>query len=383
MAAPGSFVAPTPAEVRAIVSIADSSLRNLRITECYYRLSLVMRMRTGPGANWCTFATWASKQAGQTIRGEDFFQHLQRRAGAGWTMLHPVQSTWRFLLRRGIFNPETTLGRLVRAIHTPFDAFERASDAVARGNQKVFEEIGYEFARYVEACDPADAPDSESVLEFLSGLRAGPPAEGQDLLREAFTHYQQQTSDPSATARAQLLLLANLKIGLHEQTRLQPEILQAIEAGADTAKDLRARVQRALVPHAVLRRWFRRPIEYAAGKYIAYARSITRRAITDSLMVLTLPQSVLRLGAHLPLAFDEELAIIDSTELAELWERFEPNGAECADCGAKDWSVLAERMHYIMHLFRCVHGEAGLLDPPFSPEQVRVMRQGRIPSGAL
>ena len=32
-------------------------------------------------------------------------------------------------------------------LHTPFDAVELASDAVARGNRKVFEEIGYEFAR--------------------------------------------------------------------------------------------------------------------------------------------------------------------------------------------------------------------------------------------
>ena len=40
-------------------------------------------------------------------------------------------------------------GRITARLHTPFDAIELASDAVARGNLKVFEEIGYEFARYL------------------------------------------------------------------------------------------------------------------------------------------------------------------------------------------------------------------------------------------
>lgn len=42
--------------------------------------------------------------------------------------------------------------------------------------------------------------------------------------------------------RAQLMLLANLEIGFHEQTRLQPEIQQAMEAAPDTADDLKSRL---------------------------------------------------------------------------------------------------------------------------------------------
>src|SRR6185503_14607571 len=53
-------------------AISDSVLRNLRITQCYHELSLAVAERVAPGANWCTFATWASRQAGQTIRREDF-----------------------------------------------------------------------------------------------------------------------------------------------------------------------------------------------------------------------------------------------------------------------------------------------------------------------
>ena len=66
-------------EVRAICRIENSLIRNLRITECYHRLSTAIAQRVGPGANWCTFATWASRQAGCTIRGEDLIEHVSPR----------------------------------------------------------------------------------------------------------------------------------------------------------------------------------------------------------------------------------------------------------------------------------------------------------------
>jgi len=39
--------------------------------------------RCSPGANWCTFATWASRQAGQTIRQEDLARTLAALTGSG------------------------------------------------------------------------------------------------------------------------------------------------------------------------------------------------------------------------------------------------------------------------------------------------------------
>ena len=68
---------PTTAEVSAIATLADPVVRNLRITQCYHELAVVMSALTGPGANWCAVATWASRQAGQSIRKED----LERGAG--------------------------------------------------------------------------------------------------------------------------------------------------------------------------------------------------------------------------------------------------------------------------------------------------------------
>lgn len=59
------------ADVQRIGSIADAVARNLRITQCYQELARALASRTGSNAKWYGFATWASKPAGQTIRGED------------------------------------------------------------------------------------------------------------------------------------------------------------------------------------------------------------------------------------------------------------------------------------------------------------------------
>ena len=108
----------------------------------------------GPGANWCTYATWASRQAGETIRGENVLDDLQRRLSEGRWLLHPLQTLWRRLLRRGLLQPGTRVGRLTAELHTPLDAVGRASTAVARGNLEVFAEIGLEFARRLERDKP-------------------------------------------------------------------------------------------------------------------------------------------------------------------------------------------------------------------------------------
>ncbi len=141
--------APDVDEVRKIAAIKNPVIRNLEITYCYSRLATAFAARTGEGANWCSYATWASRQAGGTIRGEDLLQHLGRKLREGRWVLHPIATPWRRLLRRGLFQRDSRIGRLTAELHTPFDAFERASDAVARGNLKVFEEIGLEFARYL------------------------------------------------------------------------------------------------------------------------------------------------------------------------------------------------------------------------------------------
>src|SRR3954464_10877551 len=200
---------PAPAEVDRIAAVANPVLRNLAITQCYAELSAAVTLRGGQGANWCTFATWASRQAGRTIRGEDALAFLQARLGRDAEVLHPLQLLGRRLLARGLFQPETRLGRALARLHTPFDAFERASAAVARGNLKVFAEIGRLFAVYLETVPADAAPDSPELRAFTGPL--------EDRLRTAFTRYQQERFESDPKVRTELALLANLEIGYHEQ----------------------------------------------------------------------------------------------------------------------------------------------------------------------
>src|SRR5438445_9878959 len=104
--------APSVGDIQRIVAIESPIVRNLEITHCYSRLAAACATRNGKGANWCTYATWASRQAGRTIRGEDLLEHLERGLGASRWVLHPLRTFGRWLLRRGLFQRETRLGRL-------------------------------------------------------------------------------------------------------------------------------------------------------------------------------------------------------------------------------------------------------------------------------
>jgi hypothetical protein len=377
--------------VERIAAVANPVIRNLEITECYADLSAAMRARTGGAADWCTFATWASRQAGNTIRGEDlldaFDRHLGRRA-LGTTVVAPLAALSRMLLRKGLFQPETALGRVVRQIHTPFDAFERASARVAEGNLKVFAEIGREFARFM-ATVPIDArEDSPEFAAFAAGLRPGPPPDGQDLLREAFAHYQHQRLEADKTARTSWILLANLKIGLHEQTRLQPQIASAVDAPIDTAEDLGSRVIHALIPGS--RKWPRVLHSPAAGVAGWIARrlrreavAVTRDVVTESMMVIALPNVVLSLGRNLDAPLPAILNAPPPAFLAALTSEYDPCPLGGTACAATDWCDLKQRMHYIVHLFRAYADESSLFSRPFTADQVARFRGGHIPGGEL
>jgi hypothetical protein len=383
-----STPAPSVDDVRRIAAIANPVIRNLEITHCYSRLAAAFAARSGEGANWCTYATWASRQAGRTVRGEDLLEHLGRRLADRRWLLHPIATLWRRLLRRGLFQRETRIGRLTAELHTPFDAFERASDAVARGNLKVFEEIGLEFARYLRECPP-DAPVEPAQFQrFLDRLRPGDPPEGQRYLRQAFARYERLRLERDPKTRAELAVLANLEIGHHEQTRLQPEILEALDAAYATQKDLGPRALEALFPSAA--RWWpivRRPaaaaISIVAEGVQRAASSLAREVITESFMLLSLPGRVLALGTHLSDAYPEALREPADAELTELLVRFEPVPPAPDDCGARDWSDFHQRMHYIVHLFCAFHLSEQLSRPPFTPEQVASFRRGIVPDGEV
>jgi hypothetical protein len=378
--------APSVRDVRRIAALPNPVIRNLEITHCYSRLAAVVASRSGEGANWCTYATWASRQAGRTIRGEDLLEHFGRRLSAERWLRHPLATLWRRLLRRGLFQPDTRLGRLTAELHTPFDAFERAGEAVARGNLKVFEEIGLEFARYLEKCPPDAEPDA--FRRFADELRPGDPPDGQRHLRRAFERYERLRDEADRKTRAELAVQANLEIGFHEQTRLQPQIREALDAAYSTQEELGLRALAAVFPSAS--RWWRVvrvPAAGLAGAVAAGAQRtasrLAREVITESFMVLSLPGRVLALGTHLEDAYPDVLGEPRGPELTELLARFEPASGGHDDCGARDWSDLDQRMHYIVHLFCAFHERPELSQPPFTAGQVASIARGVVPDGEL
>ncbi|MBC7829270.1 MAG: hypothetical protein H7122_16095 [Chitinophagaceae bacterium] len=237
---------PTIDAVEKISVLTDPINRNLQITACYHELSTAFANRTGVVANWCTFATWASKQAGVTIRGED----LQRKIEEVLANEREIQTVLSIIslhskkLGSGLLQQNMTITALKKLAES---AKERASDAVARGNKKVFEEIGMEFARFSSTCLQDQEYKQSSIHDFCKMLRPGPPPDGQEWLTKAFTSYYKAFFETDPKAKDELILLANIEIGFHEQTRLQPEIAESLDAANIDPQQIRDHLTELLV----------------------------------------------------------------------------------------------------------------------------------------
>lgn len=383
---------PTPEDVDAIAAITDPVLRNLRITQCYFELARVFLARTGQAANWCSFATWASRQAGQSIRRQDLQRALEHAldalvgGGAADGVAHAVRAL-------GAEHDAARVRQVVRQALNVEAVVARSADAVARGNRKVFAEIGREFARFLEVCGSDVTPDLERISAFTALLRSGDPPDGQELLRQAFRHYYHAVFASDAADRAQYLLLSNLEIGLHEQTRLQPEITEAVDAAVLEAKDVAPVLLSQLLPRwgvvARIRRFSvrlfggRTPLDRAVDALLAEARRWMRRVITEHMMSLEIGGTRLMLGQDLQRPFPASLATLSEPELHALLLRIDPTPDSTKDTGATDWVVLRERMHYIADLFRCYQDAPELFTSPFTEEQVTAIRAGRVPANVL
>ena len=396
MTASGDNSIPTIAEVERICNIADPVIRNLQITQCYHELSVALAAHTGTAANWCTFATWASKQAGQTIRKEDLGRLFERRLLQSPAAVHEARNVSAAISRQSR-NP-TVAAQVMPLRGSSFSAaVERASDAVGRGNKKVFEEIADAFARFFSACllvRPDQRIEPQKLALFCEELREGEPPDGQGYLRRAFSHYAAALIESDPKARAENILLANIEIGFHEQTRLQPEIAESLDAGFISFLEFARPLFRSVFPangwfhlaHLYLRRLLGRPtpLDLAIQALLAEARRTLREVITEIMMTITLPSGVvLRLGRDLAAAFPESLRQLTNPELRSFLLDYDLTPDSLSDTGALDWADLADRLHFILDLFRCYQEKQNLFEPPFTPEQVEALKGGALPEGRL
>ncbi|MGH3926772.1 MAG: hypothetical protein ACRDTT_28570, partial [Pseudonocardiaceae bacterium] len=344
---------PSVADVERITALSDPVVRNLQITQCYHELSLAIGARTGNHANWCTFAVWASKQAGQTIRKEDLARTFERL----WVTSADVSTA-------AELTDLLDHRRRIREAVLASSSFERASEATARGNRKVFEEIAREFARFLAAFQKDTVFDAGRISAFCAELKPGDPPDGQRYLVQAFTSYYQALFENDPKSRGEFLLLANIAVGLHEQTRLQPEITEALNAPVIDPRELPRRLLEIFLPGLG---WFsrlrlrlrsriglRNMADIACSRLLEQARLLGRVVITEHLLTLGLPRGQrLQLGMDLRAEFPETLAKLTNTELLALLTLVDPTPDSVLETSARDWSILPERLHFIADMFRC------------------------------
>src|SRR4030095_11281249 len=144
------MIVPTVDEIERIARLGDPIIRNLQITQCYHEISQSVAVLSGYSANWCTFATWASKQAGQTIRQEDLLRAFEERFYLSAEISAALEGIASNLDSTGAKVQAQLPGETILRTLNPAAALARASDAVTRGNKKVFEEMGREFARFLD-----------------------------------------------------------------------------------------------------------------------------------------------------------------------------------------------------------------------------------------
>lgn len=384
---------PSPDDVRAIAATTDATVRNLRITQCYYELSTALISRTGPVANWCTFATWASKQAGQSIRREDLLRSMEARLNLG--QMEELKVLWRVAAELGV--DSALQQKLFGIIRNTWLAgiIDGISEAVGRGNRKVFEEIGWEFARFLSSCFKDEVSDQQKLDAFCDELRTGNPPDGQQYLKQAFTNYYLAFFEQDAQLRTELQFLANLEIGFHEQTRLQPEIAASLNAAFTADKEVvRKKITDAFFPPdswlARIRLGYLKitgktsRLDTAIDRLLNRLQGTLREQLTAHLMTLTLPPDLrLSLGRDLNKTYPAPLLRLSCAGLLTMLSKIDPTPDSVAQSGAIDWADLPDRMHFITDLFRCYHLDPVMYSEAFTPQQVEIMKAGKLPSGRL
>ena len=382
----------TVEQINEIASLNDPVLRNLQITQCYCELSTVFAKPMGAYANWCTFATWASRQAGQTIRHEDLqrtIESLLHNVPEVETALSLIITLAKQTGAKQDFDQllKTSIGIIIKS------TIERASDAVGRGNKKVFEEIAPEFALFISTCFNDVAYTQSSIDEFCKPLKAGPPPDGQDSLRSAFRCYYAALFEKGLKKKSELNFLANLQVGFHEQNRLQPEIAEALNASAIDAEQIKNEWLNHLFSGSNfwtrIRLFFQRlfgktVLDKAIESLLERIQHHIRIILTAHLMTITLPpDNLLHLSQDLVIQFPVDLQQLTNTDLLALLTQIDPTKDSVLESGATDWADLHERMHFIADMFRCYHESKDLFDTAFSTEQTEAIKNGSIPAGRL
>lgn len=330
-------------EIGEAVETPDASLSNRRITLVHYKLSQVLHAVTGAdaGANFHTWAVWGSRKAGVTIRQEDLGEALRNAtvvAGiVGLIVGLGVSSFsiafWLTALPWIIVLPSALLGMFCGALTGRWIAIysrREASRLVLEGNRIVLEDIGKQTARFVAMFHDESEEDPKSLEAFLAELRPGETAaDGQDLLRQAFTNYHTARYAKDIKQKHEATYFANCLAVLHEHIRLEPYI--------------------------------KRSMPY-----------IIRKCATKRLMQFDIGRVKLKVSEEVPpldgVPFPASLHELSSLELSNFLNGANGWGGNLVTSPARDWTKIRERMRYIVQLFRAMHLDQSVFSEPYTSD---------------
>jgi hypothetical protein len=373
------------ADLKRIAAMEDGALRNLFITQRYQDISDTTKTVLGSeNLNWCTYACWASKTAGESIRGEelpDVVEAILKHEGIIEKSVSRIRG-WLGFSKAG---EDLPIFDDVRSV------LKGVSTEIAFGNLKVYAEIAPLFSRFaVELGQSTDAPsglNEEAWENFASILRPGKPDEydGQDYLKAGFREYYEARFVADASQRAQKIFYANVLVGLHEQTRLQSAIKNAMAVPAIEGFD------QILFKEATNHSPGVRPDVVAAkvrkipDRVKLFVIDIWEHIATRVAMELVLPQGgSVDLSRDVPPVgrkmYPGTLVSLDYPPLLALAGKYVENLASTEGSGAKDWSELKQRMNFIFHLFRANAQNIQLYAQPFLETQRADFNEGRMPS---
>ncbi|MHB2016916.1 MAG: hypothetical protein ACYCW6_08240 [Candidatus Xenobia bacterium] len=295
--------------------------KNHHITDTYTRQSKELQQMLGPdsGANWATFASWASNRAGQAIANQD---DPGGRTGRDLNQIGAAIPSWAY----SALGP---VGSLFGSdAHNKFSQYDRAyqqeSIQAAKGNQKVFADISPPMQSFIDTFKGEKSPNATKWNQFESGLKQ--QGKSQELIDGLHQYYNAMFQ--SGDAKAQSITAGNLLIGLHEQQYLQPNIQAAFPPGQGK--------------------------EYTGQAAPARIGSQAYNLAQD------LPRDPVNHGGN----WAPQLQNITNPELKKLVEQYGPSSGTLQGTGAADWTNLNDRMRFITGLFMSRYSDPSLFQNP-------------------
>jgi hypothetical protein len=374
------------AEVAVIAGIEDPVVRNLWITHAYHEWGVALsRLMGDDDISWCGFGTWASKSAGRTIRGDELPGLLRDVIDQSENLETTTKRVGRFTG----FLSHLRLTERLELSHL-FGVADRVADEisgqVARGNLLVFTELGPILAGLVEAFERRPRPTVDDYDTVVQPLIDANLAQGVDgtLVEQALRAWWAAVFDTDPGSRSQHVLEGNIATVLHEQQRLQDAIAGALDAAVTFGFQA---VAHDLVRAVALSGALHRILDRMLGRLSAEIEAEWRHVVTEELTTLVTPDETLRLGRDLPSlgrdVFPVSLMTLVEPSPNDLWTAWNRAQPDLRGTAAKDWSLLDQRMNYIVNLFRSRQQHHRLLDPPFTDAQLTVMALGQLPERPL